>query len=205
MLSATKPKIYMAVRIRTMLVGYARTFTADQVAGFEVQTVALEALGCDPIYSEQTSAVGPRTQLEEAIRYCRKGDTLVVTKLDRLARSVRHLGEIVGALERKEVSLRILNMNLDTSTATGKLMMNVLGSVSQFEREMMKERQIEGIKKAKAEGKYKGRKPTARAKTNEILAMASRGATKASIAKDLGVSERSVYRVLSQGSKILSI
>jgi len=129
----------------------------------------------------------------------------VVTKLDRLARSVRHLGEIVGALERKEVSLRILNMNLDTSTATGKLMMNVLGSVSQFEREMMKERQIEGIKKAKAEGKYKGRKPTARAKTNEILAMASRGATKASIAKDLGVSERSVYRVLSQGSKILSI
>lgn len=129
--------------------------------------------------------------------YAREGDTLVVTKLDRLARSVRHLGEIVDELEGKGVGLRVLDLGLDTNTATGKLMLNVLGSVAQFEREMMLERQRDGIAKAKAEGRYKGRKPTARAKAPEIRQLAQEGATRREIADRLGVSERSVYRVLA--------
>ena len=123
--------------------------------------------------------------------------TLIVTKLDRLARSVRHLGEIVDALDRKKVGLRVLDLGLDTSNATGKLMLNVLGAVAQFEREMMLERQREGIAKAKAEGKYRGRTPSARFKEAEVLCLLAAGMPKAEIARKVGISERSVYRLLS--------
>ncbi len=137
-----------------------------------------------------------REALRGAMEYARQGDTLVVTKLDRLARSVRHLGEIVEALETKGVGLKIVDLGLDTSNATGKLMLNVLGSVAQFEREMMLERQREGIAKAKALGKYKGRRPTAREKAPEIRQMVAEGVSKREVAKALSVSERSVYRAL---------
>ncbi|WP_460274772.1 recombinase family protein [Celeribacter sp. ULVN23_4] len=143
----------------------------------------------------QTSSVRQRTGLSEALGYIREGDTLIVTKLDRLARSVRHLGEIVEALEARNVGLRILDLGLDTSNATGKLMLNVLGSVAQFERVMMHERQKEGIAKAQREGKYKGRAPTAQRMAPEVHRMLSEGITKRDIAKALGISERSVYRV----------
>ena len=119
----------------------------------------------------------------------------MVTKLDRLARSVKHLGEIVEELEGKTVCLRILDLGLDTTNATGKLMLNVLGSVAQFEREMMLERQREGIAKAKREGKYKGRKPTARAKSSEVARLLAAGLSKRAVAEQLGISERSVYRI----------
>ena len=121
----------------------------------------------------------------------------MVTKLDRLARSVRHLGEIVEELEGKGVGLRIIDLGLDTSNATGKLMLNVLGSVAQFEREIMLERQREGIAKAKAEGRYKGRKPTARMKAAEVRQLLSDGVSKRETAQRLGMSERSVYRIAS--------
>ncbi|WP_371682014.1 recombinase family protein [Microvirga sp. 17 mud 1-3] len=146
---------------------------------------------------EQTSAVGPRKQLEAALEFAREGDTLAVTKLDRLARSVRHLGEIVERLEKNGVALRILNLGIDTNTPTGRLMLNLLGSIAQFEREIMLERQKEGVAKAKAEGKYKGRKPTARTKVDEIKALALQGIGKREIAQRLGLGERSVYRMLS--------
>ena len=120
----------------------------------------------------------------------------MVTKLDRLARSVMHLGELVEALEAKGVGLRILDLGLDTTNATGKLMLNVLGSVAQFEREIMLERQREGIAKAKAEGRYKGRKPTARAKASELRELLSTGVSKREAAQRLGMSERSVYRLV---------
>src|SRR3546814_11163110 len=96
--------------------------------------------------------------------------TLIVTKLDRLARSVADLVAITEALRDKGVGLRVLSLNLDTATPTGKLMLNLLGSIAEFERELMLERQREGIAKAKAEGKYKGRAPTARAKTGRAAA-----------------------------------
>lgn len=129
--------------------------------------------------------------------FCRDGDTLVVTKLDRLARSVRHLGEIIEELDGKNVGLRILDLGLDTSNATGKLMLNVLGSVAQFEREMMLERQREGISKAKAQGKYKGRKPTAQEKAPEIRQLISEGVSKRDVARRLCVSERSIHRIMA--------
>src|ERR1700729_3184188 len=135
--------------------------------------------------------------LEAALDFCRARDALVVTRLDRLAHSIRDLCSIVDRLEAKGVSLRILGMGLDTATANGRLMLNVLGSVAQFEREVMLERQREGIAKAKAEGKFKGRAPTARRKAEEVRAMATAGMTRQVIAGKLGMSERSVYRVLA--------
>lgn len=179
-----------------MLIGYARTSTLDQVHGLEAQRESLRGLGCDKVYHEQTSSVGPREALRDALNYCRDGDVLVVTKLDRLARSVRHLGEIVETLEAKHVGLRVLDLGLDTTTATGKLMLNVLGSVAQFEREMMLERQREGIRKAKALGKYKGRQPLPQEKVEEVLRRVSEGEPKRAIAEAVGVSERSVYRIV---------
>ncbi|MCB8819553.1 recombinase family protein [Microvirga rosea] len=180
-----------------MLVGYGRTSTLDQLAGLEAQERDLKALGCGKVFLEQTSSVGPRKTLDAVLEYVREGDALVVTKLDRLARSVVHLGQIIATLEAKKVGLRILDLGIDTNTPTGRLMLNVLGSVAQFEREMMLERQREGIAKAKAEKRYKGRAPTARAKTEEIRALASQGVSKREIAKRLGVGERSVFRVLA--------
>jgi DNA invertase Pin-like site-specific DNA recombinase len=178
-----------------MMIGYARTSTVEQVAGLEAQREALRAIGCDRIYEEQVSSIGVRNELLAAQSYCREGDTLIVTKLDRLARSVRHLGELVEALERCKVGLRVLDLGLDTGTATGKLMLNVLGSVAQFEREMMLERQKEGIAKAKVDGKYKGRKPIAREKAQQARCLLAQGKTKPEVARALEISERSVYRM----------
>jgi DNA invertase Pin-like site-specific DNA recombinase len=180
-----------------MLVGYARTSTLEQEAGLDAQIRALTALGCERLFREQVSSVGQRTALQEAVAFCRDGDTLVVTKLDRLARSVMHLGSILSELEAKGIALRIENLGVDTSTPTGKLMLNVLGGVAQFEREMMLERQREGIARAKAEGAYKGRKPTARAKSAEIKALAAEGLSMAAIATKLGIGKGSVHRALS--------
>ena len=181
-----------------MQVGYARTSTVEQEAGFEAQQRELTAAGCTKVFAEQISSVAQRGQLEAAIEFIREGDVLVVTKLDRLVRSMRDLLDIVARIEGKGASLRILAMNLDTGSATGKLMLNVLGSVAEFERSMMLERQREGISKAKAAGKYKGRAPTARAKASEIKALAGMGAGPVEIAAKLGVGRSSVYRVLRQ-------
>ena len=115
-----------------MLIGYARTSTLDQVAGFESQQEALNEAGCEKVFAEQISSIAHRDQLEDALDYIREGDVLVVTKLDRLARSMPDLLNTITKLERKGASLRILSISLDTTTATGKLMLNVLGSVAEF-------------------------------------------------------------------------
>jgi len=182
----------------TATIGYARTSTTEQVAGFEAQLETLRREGCTKVFQEQVSSVGDRPQLRACLDYLREGDTLIVTKLDRLARDTRHLLDMVETLTAKGVTLRILSMNIDTSTPTGKLMLTMLGGIAEFEREMMLERQREGIAKAKAEGKYKGRKPTAMGQSETIRQLASEGLTKAVIAQRLGVSERSVYRALIQ-------
>ncbi len=145
------------------LVGYARTSTVDQKAGLDAQLRDLSSAGCGKIFKEEMSSVGSkRRQLEAALEWVREGDKLVITKLDRLARSVPDLVAITQALKREKVELQILSMNLDTSTPTGKLMLNLLGAIAEFERELMLERQREGIAKARAEGRYVGRQPTAR-------------------------------------------
>ena len=167
---------------------------AAVVEGAQVRD--LTALGCEHVFQEQVSSVAQRDQLEAALTFARKGDTLVVTKLDRLARSVIHMGEIVSRLEAKGVALRIEAMGVDTGTPTGKLMLNVLASVAQFEREMMLERQREGIAKAKGEGRYKGRKPTAQAKADEVKSLAASGLSMGQIADKLGIGKGSVHRIL---------
>jgi DNA invertase Pin-like site-specific DNA recombinase len=182
-----------------MLIGYARTSTVDQQAGFEAQLVELNTYGCERTYQEQVSAVATRTQLETAIDILREGDKLVVTKLDRLARSVVHMGDLLEQIEAKGAGLVILSMGnerVDTSTATGKLILNTMVSVAQFEREMMKERQVEGIKRAQAEGKYKGRVPKAMNQADKVKALVAAGVDRVKIQEQLGMSRASYYRCL---------
>ena len=183
-----------------MQVGYARSSTVDQEAGFQAQIKALKAAGCEKAFAEQVSSVAQRDQLEAALEYVREGDTLVVTKLDRLARSVSHLVVIGERLEAKGVALKVLDQAIDTSNSTGRLMFNMLGAIAQFERELMLERQREGVAKAKAEGKYKGRAPTARAKASEVLRLRGEGVGPTEIGKRLKIGRASVYRILSTGA-----
>ncbi|AZO09716.1 recombinase family protein [Mesorhizobium sp. M3A.F.Ca.ET.080.04.2.1] len=179
------------------LVGYARTSTTDQKAGLEAQLRDLTGAGCAKVFREELSSVAAtRPELERTLDYVREGDTLIVTKLDRLARSVADLVEITARLRAKGVALRILAMNLDTGTPTGKLMLNLLGSIAEFERELMLERQREGIAKAKAEGKYKGRAPTAKRKAAEVIRLKAEGKTGDAIAQELGIGRASVFRIL---------
>lgn len=182
-----------------MLVGYARTSTLEQDAGLNAQVRDLKTYGCEELYQEQVSSVGERQQLDSAIKSLRSGDKLVVCKLDRLARSVRHLGELLEELEAKGAGVVILSMGgqqIDTTTATGRMMLNVMASVAQFEREMMLERQREGIAKAKEEGKYTGRRPTAMAKSDAALSLIKSGMSKVKVCEQLGISKASLYRII---------
>jgi DNA invertase Pin-like site-specific DNA recombinase len=182
-----------------MLIGYARTSTTEQRAGLEAQLRDLKAAGCLKVFQEQVSSIGERAQLEAALDYVREGDTLVVTKLDRLARSARGLNELVDTMERKGVALRILNFGggqVDTRGAAGRLVLNVFAAFAQFELEIMKERQREGIADAKAAGRYKGRKPTARAKGADAVKLSQEGMRVSEVAKALGIGRASVYRAL---------
>jgi len=185
------------------LVGYARTSTADQKAGLEGQLRDLQGVGCHKVFSEEVSSVdkAKRVELERALDYVRAGDTLIVTKLDRLARSVADLVKITERLDEKGVALRILAMNLDTSTPTGKLMLNLLGSIAQFERELMLERQREGIAKAKAENKYKGRKPISDDKAGDVVRLRAEGKTVDAIIAATGVKRTSVFRILKEANE----
>jgi len=182
-----------------MRVGYARTSTLDQTAGLEAQLEELKGAGCERVYTEQVSSVDmvAREKLAEVLEYVRDGDTLVVTRLDRLARSVAHLMDILSQLEQRGAALNILAMDIDTNTPTGKLMLTVLGGVAAFEREIMLERQRDGIVKAKAAGKYQGRKATARAKTDQVIDLKAQGMGPAKIARQLGIGRASVYRILN--------
>ncbi|KAB2715438.1 recombinase family protein [Brucella intermedia] len=183
------------------IVGYARTSTTDQKAGLEAQLRDLKAAGCVKLFHEEVSAVAAkRPELERALDYVREGDTMVVTKPDRLARSTADLLTIAKLLEGKGVTLRILSMAIDTSAPTGKLMLAVLGGIAEFERDLMLERQREGIAKAKADGKYKGRKATARAKTADVLRLKEEGLTGDAIAAQLGIGRASVFRILREAA-----
>ena len=181
-----------------MLIGYARTSTFDQTAGFEAQRRDLKAAGCTKLFAEQVSSVAQRDQLKAAIDYLREGDVLVSTKLDRLARSMRHMIEIVDQVKGKGASLRVLGMSLDTGTATGRLMLQVLTAVAEHEREAMLERQREGIAKAKAEGKYKGRAKTAMAKAGDVEKLLAAGVNPTEVARKLGIGRSSVYRAMKE-------
>jgi DNA invertase Pin-like site-specific DNA recombinase len=176
------------------IIGYARVSTVDQ--NLEAQLEQLKAAGCNKVYEEKASGVKvDRPQLAALLEYCREGDTVVVCKLDRIARSTAHLLSIVEGLEKKGVALKVLNISLDTSTANGRLMLSMLAAIGQFEREMMLERQREGIEQAKKAGAYKGRKPTAQAQSKRVMQLLRQGETKKAVAEAVGIGVASVYRI----------
>jgi DNA invertase Pin-like site-specific DNA recombinase len=178
------------------IVGYGRVSTFDQ--SLEIQLEELTKAGCTKIFQEKQSgsSMNGREQLKLLLDYVREGDTVVVCKLDRIARSTIDLLNIAQQLEQKEVAFKVLNINLDTSTPTGKLMLTMLGAIASFEREMMLERQRAGIAKAKTKGLYTGRKPTAIAKTAEVLRLLELQVPKSQIAERLNISQASVYRII---------
>ena len=177
------------------IIGYARVSTTGQ--SLEQQLTALA--GCEKVFNEKVSgSKTDRPQLQAMLEFVRSGDVLKVTKLDRLARNTRHLLEITDQLHAKGVTLQIQNLGIDTATPTGKLMLTMIGAIATFEREIMLERQAEGIALAKAKGVYKGRKPTAMMKAKEIQTLASCGISKAEIARRAGVSLSSVHRILAK-------
>jgi len=181
-------------------VGYARVSTVDQVAGFESQLRDLRATGCTRLFMEQVSSVTQRDQLVAALDYVRDGDTLLVTRLDRLARSTADLLSIIAALERKGVGLRILDFGgaeVNTKSPTGRMLLTLFGAVAEFERAMMLERQHIGVAKAKAEGRYKGRVPTARRKAPQVQELRRSGLGASEIAARVGISRSSVYRLIA--------
>ena len=181
-----------------MLIGYARTSTQDQKYSLEAQVEELKAAGCERLYQEEVSSVdSQRVELENALDYIREGDVLVVKKLDRLARSVADTVDIQKQLEAKNAGLSILDMKVDTTTPGGRLQFNLFAAIAQFEREVMLERQKVGIAKAKADGKYKGRKPTATEVKNKILEKAhTTKLTRQQIADEVGCGIATVYRIL---------
>lgn len=181
-------------------IGYARVSTNEQVAGFEAQLGRLRNEKCGRIFSEQLSSRSTeRPELERAIDYIRDGDgdTLVVCKLDRLARSVHDALEIVERLRAKGASLKVLDSPLDMTTPTGQLIFSVLAAIAQFERDLMLERQREGIAKAKTEGKYPGQPPHAKRKAPDVLRLRAEGKTSREIADTLKISTRSIARILA--------
>jgi len=180
-----------------MKIGYARTSTRHQEAGLAAQLRALlEAQGCEEIFSEQVSGAEERAQLTAAIRCLRAGDQLLVTKLDRFARSLEHAIKLERCIAVKGASLVILDPAIDTSTPIGRLMFGMLGSIAQFEREIMLDRQRDGIAAAQSAGKYKGRQPTARAKSDHVIALKAEGVGPSEIARRLNIGVASVYRIL---------
>jgi len=187
---------------------YARTSSVEQQAGLTDQITRLTASGCDKVFSEQVSATDMTARKEwTALLSCLKsGDSVVITKIDRAARSISDMVGITKTLRDKGVSLKILDMDIDTTTPTGELMFNIFASISQFEKDMMLERQRVGIASAKEKDKflplsertYKGRAATARAKLSSAKGLLAMGKTKQEVAKDLGIGIASLYRMLKE-------
>lgn len=186
-------------------IGYARTSTVDQKAGLVAQVRDLVAAGCAErdIHVEQVSAksLDARVKLDLVLNHIlRPGDVLVATKIDRLARSIRDLVGIIDRVHGAGAHLNVLSLgSTDPATPMGKLLVTILGAIAEFEREIMLERQAEGIAKAKAEGKYVGRQPTARKRAAEVQALKAEGVGPAEIARRLKIGRASVYRILSAG------
>ncbi len=178
-----------------MKYGYARVSTSDQ--DLEVQRNALISFGCDTVREEKVSGTSlkGRSGLTTLLEFLREGDELVVTRIDRLARSMRDLQNIVYDLNKKGVHLSATEQAVNTNTPEGNCFLDMLGVFAEFETRLRHERQMEGIKKAKEKGVYKGRKQTV--DVAKIKELASEGLMKTEIAKRLGVGRATVYRALS--------
>jgi len=177
-----------------MIYGYARVSTSEQ--DLTVQEEALKAAGCEVVRSEKISGTSRdgRSELQNLMDFAREGDAIVVTRIDRLARSVRDLQNIVYELNERGVSLRATEQSVDTSTSAGKCFLDMLSVFAEFETNLRRERQMEGIKKAKEKGVYTGRRQTIDVQKVRELRDSGMGAT--AIARELGIERTSVYRVL---------
>ena len=177
-------------------VGYARVSTREQDL-----TVQLDKLkDCDKVFQEKQSGIdSKRTELNNCLEYVRQGDILVVTRLDRLARSTLHLCEIAQLLERKGVSLLVIDQNIDTSTSTGRLMFNMLGAIAQFETEIRAERQAEGIRKSISKGVKFGRRALLEEdQIKRLKEKREQGATIKELMNEFGIGKVSVYNYLKR-------
>ena len=178
-----------------MKIGYARQSTTNQKNGLENQISQLQKNNCEKIFFEEISSVAnKRPEFSKALEFCREGDTLLVTSLSRFARSLSDLWKNLEIIKSKGADLQIIDMILDTSTPTGKLLLNLMGSIYQFEREILLERQMVGIAKAKSEGKYKGRKPLSKVIREQIKSLKKNGIPATEISQELGIGIASVYR-----------
>jgi DNA invertase Pin-like site-specific DNA recombinase len=176
------------------IIGYARVSTTDQ--DLSIQLAALKSAGCDVVREEKASGASTvgRAELRTVLDFIRKGDTLVVTRIDRLARSVGDLQDIVRTLRARGATLKATEQPIDTSTAAGKCFLDMLGVFAEFETNLRKERQLEGIAKAKAAGVYKGRPPSIEAA--RVRELKGQGLGASEIARRLKIARASVYRVL---------
>lgn len=177
-----------------MRYGYARTSTTDQNP--EAQVKALQVAGCDVIRTEQKSGtkLEGRTELQTLLQFMRPGDVLVITRVDRLARSIGDLQTIVQTLKSKGVALVCTEQPVDTSTAAGKAFLDMLGVFAELETNLRKERQAEGIQNAKAKGVYKGR--PRQIDREQVKALRASGLSAIEISNRLGIARAHVYRCL---------
>jgi len=178
------------------LVGYARVSSVGQ--SLDVQLDKLKT--CQKIFQEKKSASGGRQpQLLACLEYVREGDTLVITRLDRLARSTLHLCQIAEQLRRKDVELQVIDQNINTADATGRLLFNMLGAINQFETEIRAERQMDGIKKAKQKGvKFGAKKKLTKDQIRELQKERENGVLIKHLMKDYDLSKASIYRYLNE-------
>jgi DNA invertase Pin-like site-specific DNA recombinase len=180
------------------VIGYARVSTTDQ--DLSIQEAALKAAGCDVIRSEKRSGTSTqgREELRTVLDFLRKGDTLMVTRIDRLARSIADLQDIVRSVRARGAALKATEQPIDTGTAAGKCFLDMLGVFAEFETNLRRERQLEGIAKAKAAGVYKGR--PASIDPTKVRALMAQGMGPTAIAKALKIGRASVYRMLEATS-----
>ena len=184
-----------------MLIGYARVSTQDQT--LHLQQDALEQIGCTKIFTDTASgAVADRKGLEEALQFVREGDTLVVWRLDRLGRSLKHLIDVIHQLQQRKVGFKSITENIDTTTSGGKLIFHVFGALAEFERDLIRERTQAGLQAARVRGRVGGRPKISSLDTPRKVAIAQslyddRRNTIFDICKTLSVSRATLYRSVS--------
>jgi DNA invertase Pin-like site-specific DNA recombinase len=178
------------------LFGYARVSSTDQ--DLTIQRERLQAAGCHVVRTEKVSGttLKGRTELASLLEFLRQGDTLVVTRIERLARSLKDLQDIIHDLKARGIALKATEQPIDTSTPAGKAFIDMLGVFAEFETNLRRERQLEGIAKAKLNGVYQGRKPTI--DVARIVALKEAGVAPAAIARELKVVRSPVYRALDK-------
>lgn len=195
-------RVYTYRRQSMAIIGYGRVSSTGQ--SLDVQEDKLKAAGATELFMEKRSGTTKdgRTELEAALRFARRGDVLIVTKLDRLARSMTDMMNIVADLDKREIGFKVLdNDAIDTTTASGRMVLGIMAVIAEFETALRKERQADGIAKAKTKGIYKGRPP--KLPKDRVRELDEQGLGATAIAKELGISRASVYRLLKDASQSL--